>query len=130
MIFAQKSNKMPEFYTIFARKTPEFYIIIARKIFFPIFFLGGGDVPPCPTPVSYACAPTPMETSDRPTNDSHERMVCTNASEPKPNCNPNPNPRSWHDVLVGPGPMPGDALVFLDAEVRCVRCGISSYRRL
>ena len=33
-IFARKINKIPEFYTIFARKMPKFYIIIARKIFF------------------------------------------------------------------------------------------------
>jgi len=50
--------KIPEFYTIFARKMPEFYIIIARKIFSRI--LGGTPppalrhVPPCPPPVSYA----------------------------------------------------------------------------
>ena len=36
---------------------PEFYIIIARKIFFPIFFLGGGarvlPAPPSPTPMIF-----------------------------------------------------------------------------
>jgi len=37
MIFAQKINKIPEFYIIFARKMPEFFIIIARKIFLPEF---------------------------------------------------------------------------------------------
>ena len=31
---------------IFARKMPEFYIIIVRKIFFPIFFWGGGACAP------------------------------------------------------------------------------------
>jgi len=55
MIFARKINKIPEFYTIFARKMPEFYIIIARKIFFPNLGGGGGNVPPQPpAPVSYA----------------------------------------------------------------------------
>ena len=59
MIFARKINKIPEFYTIFSRKMPECYIIIARKIFFPIFFFGGGACPPCtPTPVSYAYGKT------------------------------------------------------------------------
>jgi len=43
-----KSNKIPVFYTIFARKMPEFYIIIVQKIFFPDFFFGGGRVPSCP----------------------------------------------------------------------------------
>ena len=38
MIFApQNINKIPEFYTIFARKMSELYIIIARKIFFSEF---------------------------------------------------------------------------------------------
>jgi len=37
MIFAWKIYKIPEFYMIFARKMSEFYIIIARKIFFPEF---------------------------------------------------------------------------------------------
>ena len=37
MIYARKIYKIPEFYTIFARKMPEFYVIIARKIFFPNF---------------------------------------------------------------------------------------------
>jgi len=32
-----------------ARKMPEFYMIIGRKIFLPIFFWGGGHMPPsCP----------------------------------------------------------------------------------
>ena len=36
---------------------PEFYIIIVGKIFFPIFFWGGGGTcPPIPLPVSYAYA--------------------------------------------------------------------------
>jgi len=52
IIFARKINKIPEFVVIFCQKIPEFYIIIARKIFFPIFFLGGG----LPRPVSYAYA--------------------------------------------------------------------------
>ena len=44
-IYAWKINKMPEFYMSFA-----------RKIFFPIFFLGGGaSAPSCPPPT-----PTPM----------------------------------------------------------------------
>jgi len=38
MILARKINKIPEFYTIIARKMPEFYIIIARKLFFPEFW--------------------------------------------------------------------------------------------
>ena len=51
MTFARKINKIPEFYTIFARKMPEFYIglTIARKIFPDLFFLGGGHVPPTPS---------------------------------------------------------------------------------
>jgi len=49
VIFAHQNNKIPEFYTIFARKMPEFCIIIARKIF--TFFLGGGTFP---CPISYA----------------------------------------------------------------------------
>ena len=53
MIFGRKSNKIPEFCTICARKMPEFYIIIVRKIFFPEFW--GARVPPCPP------SPTPME---------------------------------------------------------------------
>jgi len=52
MIFARKINKIPEFYTIFARKMPEFFIIIARKIFFPNF---RGARAPLPS-VSYAYA--------------------------------------------------------------------------
>ena len=56
MIFARKINKIPEFYTIFARKMPEFYIKIARKIFFPDFFCGVGGGARAPlTLVSYAC---------------------------------------------------------------------------
>jgi len=51
MIFARKINKIPQFYTIFARQMPEFFIIIARKIFFPKF---GGYVPPA------SPSPTPM----------------------------------------------------------------------
>jgi len=54
MIFARKINKIPEFYTTFARKMPEFYIIIALKFFSRFFFLGGGHVPPYKPPVSYA----------------------------------------------------------------------------
>jgi len=61
MIHARKINKIPEFYMIFARKVREFYIIIARKIFFPIFFWGGGGTCPLPArlppPLSYAYAP-------------------------------------------------------------------------
>jgi len=51
MTFARKINKIPEFYTIFARKMPEFYIIIARKIFFPNF---GGTCPSAPISYAYA----------------------------------------------------------------------------
>jgi len=40
-ILARKMNKIPEFYMTFARKMPEFYIIIGR-IFFSIFFGGRG----------------------------------------------------------------------------------------
>jgi len=43
MIFVRKINKIPKF-----------YMIIDRKIFFPIFFWGGGARAPCPAPVSYA----------------------------------------------------------------------------
>ena len=52
MIFAIKINKIPEFYTIFARKMHEFYIIILPD-FFPIFLRGGGKCPlaPSPTPI-------------------------------------------------------------------------------
>ena len=53
MIFGRKIDKIPEFYTIFARKMPEFYIIIAPKIFFPIFFCGGGGTY-SPAPIYYA----------------------------------------------------------------------------
>jgi len=53
MIFARKINKIKEFYNIFVLKMPEFYRIIAR-IFFPIFFFGGGaralPASPSPTP--------------------------------------------------------------------------------
>jgi len=42
-IFARKSNKMPEFYMIFARKK-----------YFSRFFFGGGEQVPCPP------SPTPM----------------------------------------------------------------------
>ena len=52
MKFARKINKIPEFYVIFPRKMLEFYIIIARKIFFPIFF-GGGGAPPSPVSYTY-----------------------------------------------------------------------------
>ena len=45
MILAGKINKIPEFYTIFARKMSEFYIIIAGKI-----FLACASYPPSPTP--------------------------------------------------------------------------------
>jgi len=38
---------------VFCPKMPEFYTIIARKIFFRILVGGGGHVPPAP-PVSYA----------------------------------------------------------------------------
>ena len=37
MIFVRKMYKILEFCMIFARKMPEFYTIIARKIFFPNF---------------------------------------------------------------------------------------------
>jgi len=33
MTFAPKFNKIPEFYTILARRMPEFFTIIARRIF-------------------------------------------------------------------------------------------------
>jgi len=55
MIFARKNNKIPEFYTVFARKMPEFYIKIAQK-YFPDFFLGGGGHV-SPAPVSYEAMP-------------------------------------------------------------------------
>ena len=55
MIFARKINKIPEFYTTFARKMPEFYIIIALK-YFSRFFFGGGGTCPLINPLS----PTPM----------------------------------------------------------------------
>ena len=54
MTFARKINRIPGFYTIFARKIPEFYVIIAQK-YFSRFFFGGGTCPPYPPgPVSYA----------------------------------------------------------------------------
>ena len=37
MIFIRKINKVPEFYTVFAREMTEFYVIIARKKFSRIF---------------------------------------------------------------------------------------------
>jgi len=51
MIPVQKINKIPEFYTTFARKMPEFYIIIARKIFFPEFW-GARALSVIPTPMA------------------------------------------------------------------------------
>jgi len=55
MIFVWKINKIPKFYTIFARKMPKFYMIIALK-YFPNFFFGGGGicVPYPQSPVCYA----------------------------------------------------------------------------
>jgi len=50
MIFAQKINKIPEFYTLFVWKMPKFYMIITRKIFSPKFF--GGTYPLLPAPPS------------------------------------------------------------------------------
>jgi len=67
MIFALKSNKIPEFYVIFAQKVPKFYIILARKIFFPIFW---GHVPP-PLPQS----PTPIYTTSRNLNIQLHRHI-------------------------------------------------------
>jgi len=56
MIFARKSNnKIPEFYTIFARKMPEIYIIIARKYFSR--FGGWGTCPLFSTPMKRRKAP-------------------------------------------------------------------------
>ena len=46
MIFAGKINKILEFYMTFVRKMPEFYTIIARKNFSQI--LGGGERPLLP----------------------------------------------------------------------------------
>ena len=43
----QKLTKFPNFTRLLALKIPEFYIIIAGKIFYPIFFWGGGTSP-CP----------------------------------------------------------------------------------
>jgi len=45
----EKISKMPECYTIFARKMPKFYMIIARNIFPRIL---GATCPPSPRPVS------------------------------------------------------------------------------
>jgi len=39
------TNKIPEFYIIFAPKMPEFYIIIARKIFSPEFWGARAPLP-------------------------------------------------------------------------------------
>jgi len=50
MIFARKINKIPEFYTMFARKLPEFYIIMAPKNIFAEFEGGGARAPLCPLP--------------------------------------------------------------------------------
>ena len=44
IIVARKSNKILEFYTIFAPKMPEFYRLIVRKIFSE--FGGGAGAPP------------------------------------------------------------------------------------
>jgi len=44
MVFTWKIDKIPEFYTIFARKMPDLYVIIAKKTLFPEF-------PPSPTPI-------------------------------------------------------------------------------
>jgi len=52
MIFARKIDKIPEFYTIFARKMPVFYIITARKIFFKIL---GGTSSHAPVSYAYGC---------------------------------------------------------------------------
>ena len=43
-IIARKINKIPEFYTIFARKNARMLCNNCPKIFFPIFFLGGGHL--------------------------------------------------------------------------------------
>jgi len=52
MIFAQKINKIPEFYTIVVRKMPKFYM---PKKYFSRFFFGGGEVGMCSP-----CPPSPM----------------------------------------------------------------------
>ena len=44
MVFTWKIDKIPEFYTIFARKMPELYVIIAEKHYFQ-------NSPPSPTPI-------------------------------------------------------------------------------
>ena len=79
----EKLTKMPEFYVIFARKIDDisvFYMIIARKIFCPDFFFGGGglgNVPPTPTPVSYAYAIDQKFTATiNPTRCSHNQTSC------------------------------------------------------
>jgi len=53
VIFAQKINKIPKVYTIFAPKMPKFCIIIAQKIF---FFEIWGARAPWPPPFSYTYA--------------------------------------------------------------------------
>ena len=52
-IFARKINKVPEFYTTFARKMPNFTYCLPEKKFFRDFFSGWGATP---SPSS----PTPM----------------------------------------------------------------------
>ena len=64
MIFANKINKIPKFYMIFARKMPEFYMIIAREFFYRIW--GTCDPPLELLPPS----PTPM----------HKNLICTKLS--------------------------------------------------
>jgi len=46
--FDGKINKIPKFYMLFDRKMSKFYMIIARKLFFPVFYWGGGDEPLSP----------------------------------------------------------------------------------
>ena len=54
MIFARKTNTIPEFYIIFAPKLPEFYITIVRKMLSGFFFFwGGGECSPCPFSYAY-----------------------------------------------------------------------------
>ena len=57
MKFGRKNNKIPAFYTPFARKMPEFYITFAEIFFRDFFFLGGGALHgsnsiPSPTPTA------------------------------------------------------------------------------
>jgi len=54
MILAPKINKIPELYTIFARRMPEYYEKLPEKYFFPNFSRGGARTPLLPVSYAYA----------------------------------------------------------------------------